>query len=277
MIIFINMKFIIKESQLKKLLTNKQISESLLSTLLRGAAQSTKNITKSIKNFGKNLTKKPINKPIVKPVRDTIEHINLQKNNLIRRGIKVLKQNELPKKFYHGSSKKITFSDLTTTAAEKTRVKHSTGSSGMDGMYFAENLWDNMSHHNQFKNPVYKQGEKSVGVESAEKYAQMAIKDRQKGYIYEMELTPEAIIVPDGSITGINTARIDSEDMKKLLSMGVDGIYRSKNEIVILNKRAIKSFNLKYTGDKFVGNTTKNTFGDKTPAQGSYGFNWKPI
>ena len=271
------MKFIIKESQLKKLLGNKQISEGLLSTLLRGATKSTQNITKGIRNFGKSLTKKPINKPIVKPVRDTIEHINLQKNNLVRRGIKVLKQNELPRKFYHGSSKKITFSDLTTTAAQKTRVKHSTGSSGMDGMYFTENLWDNMSHHNQFKNPVYKQGEKSMGAESAEKYAQMAIKNRQKGFIYEMELTPEAIIVPEGSISGINTARIGSEDMKKLLSMGVDGIYRSKNEIVILNKRAIKSFNLKYTGDKFVGNTTKNTFGDKMPAQGSYGFNWKPI
>ena len=268
------MKIIITESQLKKILKNNKINEGLLSNFIRST---TKNTVNNTKNFIKNLGKTATKSEVVKPIADTLEQIKLQKGNLIKRGIKVLSQEELPRKFYHGSPKKLTFSDLTTAAAEKSRVKHTTGSSGMDGMYFAENLWDNMSLNNKYKNPVYTQGEKTVGSESAEKYARMGFKNRQKGYIYEMELAPEAIIVPDGSISGINVARITNEDMKKLLSMGVDGIYRSKNEIVILNKRAIKSFNLKYTGDKFVGDLRKNSFGDKIPVEGSYGFNWKPV
>ena len=269
------MKIIITESQLNKLIDNHEINEGLLGNLVRSATRNTvkgtKNFIKGIKNFGKTATKAPIVKPIV----DTLEHIKLQKGNLIKKGIKVLSQGELPRKFYHGTSKKISLGDLTTSALEKSRVKHSTGSSGMDGMYFSENLWDNMSHHNKFKNPVYSQGTKSNSAESAEKYAQMAIKNKQTGYIYEMELTPNAIIVPDKSLPWINTARITEDNMTKLKSMGIDGIYRDNIELVIVNKRAIKSFNLKYTGNKFVGNTTKNAFGDKIPAAGSYGFNWK--
>ena len=267
------MKIIITESQLKKLANSNVINENIFGTLFKNTSKNVGNLVKGVKNLGKTAAKSTV----VKPLIDTLEHIKLQKNNLIEKGFKVLNRNELPKKFYHGSPKKLTFSDLTTSAAEKSRVKHTTGSSGMDGMYFAENLWDNMSHHNKYKNPVYTQGEKTVGSESAEKYARMGFKNGQKGYIYEMELTPEAIIVPDGSIPGINAARINNEDMKQLLSMGVDGIYRSKNEIVILNKRAIKSFNLKYTGNKFVGDLRKNSFGDKIPVEGSYGFNWKPV
>ena len=264
------MKIIITESQLKKLLENSKINEGLLGDFI-------KTTTKNSKNFIKNLGKTTTKSAVVKPIADTLEQIKTQKGNLIKKGIKVLSQGELPKKFYHGSSKKISFDDLTVAAAEKGRVKHTTGSSGMDGMYFAENLWDHMSLNNKYKNPVYMQGEKSVGAESAEKYAKMGFKDRQKGYIYEMELTPDAIIIPQGEIPGVNLARITSEDMEKLLSMGIDGIYRSKNEIVILNKRAIKSFNLKYTGDKFIGDTKKNFFGDKIPVEGSYGVNWKEV
>ena len=268
------MKYIITENQLKKLAKGQDIDENILGALFKNTSKGVKNFVKGVKNIGKPVTKSTVTKPLI----DTLEHIKLQKNNLIKKGIKVLNQNELPKKFYHGSSKKITMSDLTTSAAEKSRVKnYSTGSSGMDGMYFSENLWDNMSQHNKFTNPVYKQNSNVVGAENAERYAQQAIKNKQKGYIYEMELTPEAVIIPDKSISGINTARITNEDMEKLLSMGIDGIYKSDIEIVILNRRAIKSFNQKYVGDKFVGKTTKTPFGDKIPAEGSFGFNWKPI
>jgi hypothetical protein len=273
------MKVIVTESQVKRLLNSKQIDEGLLGGLIDTFAKSSKNFIERGKNFikgGKNVGKSTVKQDIVKPVTDTLERIKQQKNNLAKKGIKVLRQGELPRKFYHGSSKKITFNDLSVSALEKSRVKHSTGSSGMDGMYFTENLWDNMSHHNQYKNPVYSQGNKSVSAESAESYAQTAIKNKQKGYIYEMELTPDAIIVPAESLSGINTARITEADMAKLKSMGIDGIYRNKIELVILNKRALKSFNLKYTGDKFVGSTKKNAFGDKVPTSGSYGFNWTP-
>jgi hypothetical protein len=59
--------------------------------------------------------------------------------------------------------------------------------------------------------------------------------------------------------------------------MGIDGIYKSDVEIVILNKRAIKSFNQKYVGDKFIGDVTKGHFGNILPVKGSYGFNWKSV
>jgi hypothetical protein len=266
------MKYIITENQLKQLAKGQDINENMFGALFKGAYKSAKNLAKGVKNIKKPITKSTVTKPLI----NTLERVKQQKNNLVKKGIKVLNQGELPRKFYHGSSKKISINDLTVSSLEKSRVKHSTGSSGMDGMYFCENLWDNMSHHNQYKNPVYSQGNKSVSAESAESYAQTAIRNKQKGYIYEMELTPDAIIVPANSLPGINTARITEADMTKLKSMGIDGIYRNKIELVILNKRALKSFNLKYIGDKFVGSTKKNAFGDKVPVSGSYGFNWRP-
>jgi hypothetical protein len=234
------------------------------------------NIFNVLKNKKINKTKPPVAKSSVNPS----SLIRTQKSNLFKKGVKLLRPGDLPKHFYHGSWSKINLSELTPSWAGKRNVMHSSGSTGRDGMYFSENLWDNSSLYNKFKNPVYSKGPKTVGAANAEVWAQDAIKNGKTGYIYEMKLSPDAIVVPEGVIPGIgriNVAGINSENMKKLLSMGVDAIYRSEQELVILNKRAIKSFDLKYVGDKFIGKNTKNKFGDAVPAEGSFGFNWKAL
>jgi len=199
------------------------------------------------------------------------------KQNLLKQGIEALGLDKLPKKFFHGSPAKINLSNLSTLNIGKTVGQGwKTGSSDLNGMYFSENLWDNFSHVNQYTNPVYKAGAKSIGSESAEKYAQLAIKGGKKGYIYEMTLAPDAVVVSENSLR-INVAGITADNEKKLLSMGIDAIYRQGQELVVLNKNAIKSFDLKYVGDKFLGNKIKNYFGDLVPTKGSFGFNWKPM
>jgi hypothetical protein len=120
-------------------------------------------------------------------------------------------------------------------------------------------------------------GVKSVGSESAEKYAQLAIRDGKKGYIYEITLSPDAVVIPSNSVKGVATSRISAENEKKLLSMGIDAVYTKGQELVVLNKNAIKSFDLKYVGDKYVGKKVKSGWGELIPSKGSFGFNWKPM
>jgi hypothetical protein len=221
-------------------------------------------ITSEIKKIGENTVTK------------TVLSKSNQIKNLIKKGINVLTPNELPNKFYHGTGSKLNLNNLNLTSLGKKITNAS-----QEGMYFSENLWDNASHYNEFTNPVYSQGVKSVGSESAEKYAQSYIMKGKnflpkKGYIYEMELFPDAIIVSENSLK-IKMERITSEQAKNLLSQGIDAIYKEGQELVVLNKKAIKSFNLKYTADKFVGKQVKNSFGDSQPIKGSYGYNWKII
>jgi hypothetical protein len=199
------------------------------------------------------------------------------KQNLLKQGIKVLGLDELPKKFFHGTSSKINLSNLTTSSVDKSiRKGWRTGSTDVNGIYFSENLWDNISHVNQYTNPVYNVGVTSVGSESAEKYAQLAIQDGKKGYIYEITLSPDAVVIPSNSVKGVATSRISAENEKKLLSMGIDAVYTKGQELVVLNKNAIKSFDLKYVGDKYVGKKVKSGWGELIPSKGSFGFNWKP-
>jgi hypothetical protein len=260
--------------------TETQIAKSLSqnSKLIQSQKNNILNVLKNKKIIK---TKTPVTKrPLTKSSVNPSSLIRTQKSNLFKKGVKLLRPGDLPKHFYHGSWSKINLSELTPSWAGKRNVMHSSGSTGRDGMYFSENLWDGMSLHNKFKNPVYSKGPKTVGAANAEVWAQDAIKNGKTGYIYEMKLSPDAIVVPEGVIPGVgrvNVAGINSEYMKKLLDMGIDAIYRSEQELVILNKRAIKSFDLKYIGDKFIGKNIKNKVGNTVPVEGSFGFNWKAL
>lgn len=255
--------------------TESQIAKSLSQN--SKLIQSEKNNILNVLKKNKIIKTKP---PIPKSTANQSSLIRTQKANLFKKGLKILRPGQLPQKFYHGSWSKMNLSDLTPSWAGKRGVMHSSGSTGRDGIYFSENLWDGGSLYNKFKNPVYSKGPKTVGAANAEVWAQDAIKNGKTGYIYEMKLSPDAIVVPEGVIPGIgriNVAGINNENMKKLLSMGIDAIYRSGQELVILNKRAIKSFDLKYVGNKFIGKNIKNKVGNTVPVEGSFGFNWKEL
>jgi hypothetical protein len=240
---------------------NEQLLRNILSRVFKSGA---KPATKIVKSGAKPATKMGV------PLKGRLPNKTQQKVNLVKKGVQVLKVSELPKKFYHGTSSKLNLNNVNVSSSGK-----KISSAADQGMYFTENLWSNLSKSNKYKNPVYGQGQKSVGVESAEKYAQDSINKGKLGYIYEMELTPNAIVIPEGSIKGVNVARISPEQMKNLTSQGIDAIYRKGQELVILNKNAIKSFNLRYVADKFVGKQVKNSFGDMIPLEGSFGYNWK--
>lgn len=270
------MKIILTESQVKNIIKQTVINEGGAVKLVLPAI---KYIGRGINKLMGKFTKIHPPKPVILTAKNISK--NIIKQNLLKQGIKILGKHQLPKKFFHGTSTKIDLSTLTTSGIDKSvRKGWSTGSTDVNGIYFTENLWDNMSHYNQYTNPVYKTnfnpGSIAAG-ESAEKYAQLAIRDGKKGFIYEMTLSPDAVVVAENSLKGVNSARITPDIEEKLLSMGIDAIYRQGQELVVLNKSAIKSFDLKFVGDKYIGDKVKNQWGKLIPSKGSFGFNWKPM
>jgi hypothetical protein len=161
------------------------------------------------------------------------------------------KNNPFGKVVYHGSSFKLDLNSLDIARASLTRdasgniVKETTSEKSGNGFYVTKDLWShpyntvdkgNMS----YLIPAYKEGKS--GPESAEKYSMHG----DQNYIYQITLKDD-FNFEKYDYMGIDGRNVSPDNLNKLLSKGIDGLYNNDIEAVILNKDKIASLKLIYT------------------------------
>lgn len=146
---------------------------------------------------------------------------------------------------YHGSSFKLDLNSLDMTRSSIARnpdgtiIKETGSEKTGTGLYISLDLWFKQQDSNFILNPVYKEG--TQGYEPAVKYAG----DPPNAYIYQVELADD-INLEEYNYKNLNGKNINKDERDMLLKEGIDGLYESNVEAVILNKDKIKSLKLAY-------------------------------
>ena len=176
-----------------------------------------------------------------------------QFKGLLNVGSGKISTKELPKHFYHGTTSKISFDELDPFYRKEAYknfdpLRHTSGSGHADnvGIYFTDNINQaNPKLPDSYLSPsaiynrdvIFKDYTQKSNFESASKWASLYDKD---GYIYEITLKPDAIVVKDGTLDS-HVQSIKTGMFNKLNSYNVDAVWNG-GELCILNKNAIQSY-----------------------------------